>query len=197
MSHSDQQVRGNLSRPMTPEVNCEKQRQPKLPLQLSSPASTKKISGVSPIVIQSKEGPQILALLKNINSNFQTLDTEVTDQNQKLDNILQRLTKLEATVKESETSNDGFIRPSSIPFKTHEEILKYDKATTKKREEMKNYLLFYNMRNNPKDNVRDILQKNRLMTDKLLTEIIWAGKNGQKTDKLSVKPTRIIFDLCS
>lgn len=72
------QVRNNLSRPLTPEISGETQRQLGLPLRPSIPASTKKISGVSPVIIQSKEGPQILTLVTNMNNNFQMLDTKLT-----------------------------------------------------------------------------------------------------------------------
>ncbi|KAH0549676.1 hypothetical protein KQX54_012224 [Cotesia glomerata] len=60
---------------------------------------------------------------------------------------------------------------------------------------MRNYLLFYNMHNNVKSNMRSILQYERLMTDELLTDVIWKGKKGQKTSKLTLVKKCITHDL--
>ncbi|XP_044595471.1 uncharacterized protein LOC123272621 [Cotesia glomerata] len=126
------------------------------------------------------------------------VDNKLTSQSQKVDAMAQRLNTLEATIKVLQTSNDdSFHRPNYLPFKTHADILKYNESSDEQVAEMKKYLSFYNMRTNPKDNTRDILQKNRLMTDELLTNVMWMGKKGQKTKKLLLAKHRITHDLCS
>ncbi|XP_074115129.1 uncharacterized protein LOC141537842 isoform X2 [Cotesia typhae] len=126
------------------------------------------------------------------------IDNKLTCLNQKVDAITQRLNTLEAAVKVCQSSNDdSFHRPNYLPFKTQADILKYNESSDAQVTEMKKYLSFYNMHTNLKDNTRDILQKNRLMTDDLLTQIIWMGKKGQKTNKLLLAKHRIAHDLCS
>ncbi|XP_074099559.1 uncharacterized protein LOC141527798 isoform X1 [Cotesia typhae] len=65
----------------------------------------------------------------------------------------------------------------------------------KKEKKMMSYLQFYDMKNNVKDNIREIFSRNRLFTDSLLTNIIWVGKKGQSSEKIAIMRRRISHDL--
>ncbi|XP_074106285.1 uncharacterized protein LOC141532029 isoform X2 [Cotesia typhae] len=101
----------------------------------SQPPATVK-SCRTPVVLQSKEGPEILKLLKE---GFQMIDNKLTCLNQKVDAITQRLNTLEAAVKVCQSSNDdSFHRPNYLPFKTQADILKYNESSDAQVTEMVN-----------------------------------------------------------
>ncbi|KAH0548473.1 hypothetical protein KQX54_001330 [Cotesia glomerata] len=105
-------------------------------------------------------------------------------------------TNLETLVKNIRSSTScEFEAPEFLPLKTHEDIMKYDSASDEERQKMMNYLNFYDMKSNVKDNLRDIVSQNRLFTDNLLSSVIWIGKKGQVTEKLPIMRRRISHDL--
>ncbi|XP_074110490.1 uncharacterized protein LOC141534812 [Cotesia typhae] len=109
----------------------------------------------------------------------------MTDQMTELNKFGERLTNLETSFKLIGSSASRDIeKPECLPFKTHEDIIKYDSASDKERKKMMSYLQFYDMKNNVKDNIREIFSRNRLFTDSLLTNIIWVGKRDSRQKKL-------------
>ncbi|XP_074111100.1 uncharacterized protein LOC141535171 [Cotesia typhae] len=196
-----QHQHGPPGRPTTPISQLttpNRIHQTKHPIgQLLTPRSgqqhIKLLSGTGQVMVQSKEGPEILKLLKE---NFQMIESRFASLNTKLDQAVVRFDTLEANMNSSKFFTGApFDKPSTIPFKTQADILQYDESTSQQREQMRNYLLFYNMHDNVKSNMRSILQYERLMTDELLTDVIWKGKKGQKTSKLTLLKKCITHDL--
>ncbi|XP_044588978.1 uncharacterized protein LOC123268148 isoform X2 [Cotesia glomerata] len=149
------------------------------------------------VILQSKEGPQILGMLKGIHQILQSLDSKVTAQNQKIDDNVQRLKDLEQTVKTFQLTAPStvFQKPAFIPFKNFKELKKYDKCSEEEREKLRKWLDSFNRRTNVTENVREILRGNRLMTDDLLTDVVWEGQNGRKSSKKQIFRLRITYDL--
>ncbi|KAH0554454.1 hypothetical protein KQX54_010822 [Cotesia glomerata] len=68
-------------------------------------------------------------------------------------------------------------------------------CSEEEREKLRKWLDSFNRRTNVTENVREILRGNRLMTDDLLTDVVWEGQNGRKSSKKQIFRLRITYDL--
>ncbi|XP_074101188.1 uncharacterized protein LOC141528834 [Cotesia typhae] len=68
-------------------------------------------------------------------------------------------------------------------------------SIAKKPDNKRKWLDSFNRRTNVTENVREILRGNRLMTDDLLTDVVWEGQNGRKSSKKQIFRLRITYGL--
>ncbi|CAD6243221.1 GSCOCG00012652001-RA-CDS, partial [Cotesia congregata] len=148
-------------------------------------------------MIQSKEGPQILAALKEIHNTLGAMNFKLTAQDKKIEANTERLQALWEVVKTFHTTSSGmeFEKPAFIPFTTYKQVKNYDKSSEKEQEKLKKWLILHHIRTNVADNVREIFSKGRLMTDELLTLVVWEGHSGKKSSKKQLFRRRVTHDL--
>ncbi|XP_074098827.1 uncharacterized protein LOC141527314 isoform X2 [Cotesia typhae] len=155
------------------------------------------VSTNKPIMIQSKEGPQILATLKEIQNTVGILHSKLTAQDIKIEKNAQCLQSLWEVVRTIHTTPSGmeFEKPAFIPFTAYKEIKNYDKSSETEQVKLRKWLNLHRIGTNVAETVREIFSKGRLMTDELLTLVVWEGTNGRKTSKNQLFRRRITHDL--
>ncbi|CAD6216629.1 GSCOCG00012888001-RA-CDS, partial [Cotesia congregata] len=96
------------------------------------------VSANKSIMIQSKEGPQILAALKEIHNTLGAMNFKLTAQDKKIEANTERLQALWEVVKTFHTTPSGmeFEKPAFIPFTTYKQVKNYDKSSEKEQEKL-------------------------------------------------------------
>ncbi|XP_074098420.1 uncharacterized protein LOC141527063 isoform X2 [Cotesia typhae] len=168
--------------------------------KLSANTSEKRGVGIpaaKKIVLQSKDGPEILSLLKEAYKLLETINTKVTEQDKKIEQHSKHLEEVKQIIGTFQfaTAGGGFEKPPFIPFKKYDELKNYDKFTDEERAKLKKWVLFFNRRTNVTENVREILQGNRLITDELLQNMVWEGAKGRESTKQTISRRRVIYDI--
>ncbi|KAH0561228.1 hypothetical protein KQX54_014973 [Cotesia glomerata] len=148
------------------------------------------------VIIQPKENPELIPLLKNIQTTSARTHAEITAQGQKVAEVSNRLTNVEDHLKVLQHAGIGgeIVKPDLIPFKTWDEIIKYDERSEDDAAQMKRWLLFHNDCKSIDSTIRHILQHNYLLTEQMLTQITWSGSKGTKTKKKPIFRRRIFHE---